>query len=216
MRLLNKITKTLCLLALFSVWVPEAASAKDFRTLGSTFEIKEEGFLSMVYRKLKSLDIGKEKSKMQEIARKKIEEPEVLVHITNSLEPREFTFDPTYTLEEDIKLPDGKILYSAGTKVNPLDHMEFDRVLVFLDAKDENQVRWLDRFLHNGPCSNKEVRIILTSGSPLKFGEILQRNVYFDQFGELTNKFRILHVPAVVSQNSGEKYLRIKEVKISG
>ena len=114
---------------LISILCAVCAEAKDFGKIGHTFEIKEEGFLAMIHRKLKNVDIEKEQIKMTEHARHKIEEPDAVVGITKAKAHRNFTFDPTYTLEKDIILPCGKLLYAAGTMVNPLEKMEFDRKL---------------------------------------------------------------------------------------
>lgn len=194
--------------------------AKDFGKMGHTFEIKEEGFLAMINRKLKNIDIEKEQTKMTEHARKKIEEPEAVFGITKATRHRYFTFDPTYTLEEDIKLPCGKLLHAAGTKVNPLEKMDFDRKLYFIDARDKTQLKWLkhevQKILPQLTEKNKEKRIILTGGRPIELMDELGIEIYFDQFGELTKKFGILHVPAVLEQEPDQKVLQIREVYIDG
>ena len=229
---------------LFCIFMSNSAMAKDFGKMGTTFEIKEEGFLAMIHRKLKNIDIEKEQAKMTEHARQRIEEPEAVFGITKAKQHRYFTFDPTYVLDEDIKLPDGKLLYAAGTKVNPLEKMDFDRKLYFIDARDKTQIKWLKHELQrispqlteknkenkekekttntntdinseNGTL-RQEHRIILVGGRPIELSNKLQTNIYFDQFGELTKKFGILHVPATVEQMPGEKVLQIKEVYIDG
>ncbi len=196
--------------------VQVTAEAKDFGKMGQTFEIKEEGFLSMIMRKLKSVDVTKQNEKMVDLARKKVEEPDPVPRITKTTKEESFTFDPTYVLQEDIQLPDGKLLYHMGTKINPLDHMEFDRKLYFIDARDEEQVDWLIDQLKNESLSTeaekKENRIILVGGRPLDLADKLNTEVYFDQFGELTGKFGIKHVPATVVQEKDSKVLIVREM----
>lgn len=46
---------------------------EDFGKRGMTFPIKEEGFVAMMIRKLKNLDLEKENKKMQALARDRVE-----------------------------------------------------------------------------------------------------------------------------------------------
>lgn len=196
------------LLLVFSLFVLET-SAKDLGKLGHIFEIKEEGFLSMIYRKLQNIDIEKYQKKITEITKNRIQEPGPLKGIRKTSVPRSFIFDPTHFVLEDIKLPNGEFLHKAGTKVNPLDHMDFDRKLFFIDSRDEEQVKWLKEALLN---TAGEIRVILVAGRPFDLSEELNLDIYFDQFGELTTKFGITQVPATVAQKNKEKFLRIEEI----
>lgn len=196
------------------------AEAKVFGKYGNSFEIKEEGFLEMIYRKLKAVDIEKEQQKMMEITKKRVEEPIPLDRIKEVRENREYRFDPTYVLDEDIKRPDGTIIYPAGTKVNPLDKMKFDRKLYFIDARKERQVEWLKAELEqeNKKSMEKdeskiEARVILVGGRPQELSMKLGREIYFDQFGELTGRFKIEYVPATLEQDG--KLLKIREIHIN-
>ena len=134
-------------------------------------------------------------------------------------ENRTFYFDPTYTLDEDAVLPCGKILHKAGTTVNPLEHMDLNRRLFFVDSREASQVEWLQEQLNNPLPEQKEPvedRIILVGGSVFKLKEILGQDhedkVYFDQAGELTKKFGIKAAPAVAEQEG--LMLKIKEIKL--
>jgi conjugal transfer pilus assembly protein TraW len=64
----------------------------------------------------------------------------------------------------------------------------------------------------NSSQSNLETRIILTGGKILELQEDMGRTLYFDQAGELTSKFDIKQVPALVVQNG--KKLKISEIRI--
>jgi conjugal transfer pilus assembly protein TraW len=96
------------------------ALAKDYGVSGHTFEIKEEGFLSMIYRKLGKIDLSEENKKMQQLAIKKVEQPTAVEGIKKAEKDQSFTFDPTYEVTEDIILPSVQVLYPLGTKVNPV------------------------------------------------------------------------------------------------
>jgi len=196
------------------------AEAKVFGKYGYSFEIKEEGFLEMIYRKLKTVDIEKEQQKMVDITKKRVEEPKPVDRIKEATKSTEYRFDPTYELDEDIKHPDGTIIYPAGTKVNPLDKMEFDRKLYFIDARRASQVKWLKAELeqHHSKdierAANKiEAKVILVGGRPQELSMELGREVYFDQSGELTGRFKIECVPATLEQDG--KFLKIREININ-
>ena len=59
---------------------------------------------------------------------------------------------------------------------------------------------------------SSDTKIILTGGRPLELERELANPIYFDQFGELTGRFNIAHVPAIVEQDG--KYLKVTELNI--
>lgn len=201
------------------ILICESVFAADLGKMGQTFKIMEEPFVEMMKRKLESVDMEKEKKKMQELARDRVENPVPVFGISEATEDRTFYFDPTYTLDQDAVLPCGKILHRAGTKVNPLEHLDLNRRMFFVDSRDARQVKWLQQQLQ-APLFEQETlvedRIILVGGSPFKIKEELFKTgeveVYFDQSGELTTKFAIKHSPAVAVQE-GLK-IRIDEIKL--
>lgn len=198
--------------------------AKDFGRRGHTFEVREEGFVKMLQRRLKDVNLEQHERKMQEIARKRIEEPSAIKGISRATRTTSYSFDPSYIVTEDIYLPCGKLLYPVGTSINPLEHMQWEGRIVFIDGRDSEQVVWArDSYIpltmelvreeeENMVSRNKNSRIVLTGGRPLKLEEELGVPIYFDQFGELTTKFNIVHVPAIVEQDG--KYLKVTEINI--
>ena len=200
-------------LLMLIVWsLSNIVLAKDFGKQGTTFDVKEEGFLAMIYRKLKSVNLEKEQGKMQQLARQRVEEPLPVEGLKRTEKEQSFTYDPTYILAEDVILPDGKLLYPAGTRVNPFDHVSLEKKLIFIDSRDLDQVEWFKQ-QEAKQVIREEDKLILVAGRPLDLGKELNREVYFDQAGVLTAKFRIEQVPAIVSQEG--KVLRIREIKIN-
>ena len=203
-------------------WVSGSVLGVELGKQGATYEVAEEGFVSMIKGRLASLDLQQHQEAMLRTAKRQVLEPAPVVGLRATSEPREFWYDPSFILTEDIKLPDGKILHKAGTKVNPLDHMVFARELIFIDGRSQEQVEWLKARLDGAEQKNKEktneennnleIRIILVGGKILELQEDLGRILYFDQAGELTNKFGIEQVPAIVVQDG--KQLKISEIKI--
>ena len=211
-------------------FVTEISYAADFGVIGQTFPITEESFIAMLKKRLDSVDIEKEQEKVQARAKEQIENPLPVSGITEATKYRVFYFDPSYTLDKDVVLPCGKILHKAGTKVNPLEHMDLNRRLFFIDGRKPKQVVWLKEQLDTKVLAQEqkepkaqreereqvEDRIILVGGSVFKLKEILGKDhedkVYFDQVGELTKKFGIKAVPALVEQEG--LVLKIKEIKL--
>lgn len=213
------------ILIIYKVIFIVEAHAMDFGKHGATYEVAEEGFVSMVKNRLSGLDLQQHQEEMLRTAKRQILEPAPVVGLRATSEPRKFWYDPSFTLTQDIKLPDGKILHKAGTTVNPLDHMVFDRELIFIDGRSQEQVEWLKTRLENAKAKNQEgnnhsaqnnnleIRIILVGGKILELQEDIGRTLYFDQAGELTNKFGIEQVPAIVVQDG--KRLKIKEITLN-
>lgn len=210
----------------------DIAGAIDFGTRGRSYEIEEQAFLEMIDQRLSAVDQNQLRQEMQERAKQRAKEPLPVEGIEQAEEGRVFYFDPSYVLEQDIYLPNRKLFYRAGIRVNPLEEMQklgmpLNRRMIFIDAREEEQIDWLKAKLamyrSESDKSSKqeqapiENRIILVGGRPFDVQEDLQADyedmfVYFDQGGALTGKLGIRTSPAIVSQ---EGYmLRIEEFVI--
>ena len=199
-----RVMRFLCLVIIS----PMSIFAKDFSIQGNIYQICEQSFLEMIDERLKKIDIPSAEQRIQEIAKAKIQTPTPIDYITRATETRSFQYDPTYILETDVILPSGEILHRAGTKVNPLDYIDWDGRLIFIDHRDKTQISWLKHYLVTD--SSGEHKIILTGGNPLALEEELGRKIYFDQQAILTSKFRIQHVPAILVRDG--KYLTVTEI----
>jgi conjugal transfer pilus assembly protein TraW len=192
------------------------ALAKDFGTRGHTYKIIEQPFLQMIDDRLQKVDIEAERKKMVEKTKDRIHNPQAVKGISPAAKSRIFYYDPTFTLDEDVVLPCGKILHKAGAKVNPLEHMQLNRRMFFVDSRKPEQVKWLKAQLNNPLPEQVEPvqdKIILVGGSPLKLKEEFDAEVYYDQQGALSTKFGIKHSPAIVQQDG--LLLRIEEIKLT-
>ena len=200
--------------------LPITASATDFGTHGASFKITEEPFIQMMKNRMEKVDIESEKDKIQKRAKYKVENPNPVKNIKPATKDRVFYFDPSYTLDKDAALPCGKILHKAGATVNPLEHMDLNRRMFFVDGRNQEQVDWLKEQLKTPSPKVKnqiiEDRVILVGGSVFKLKEELgdthADKVYFDQSGELTTKFGIKASPAILVQEG--LALKIEEIVI--
>lgn len=201
--------------------LPIKANATDFGTHGASFKITEEPFIQMMKNRMEKIDIESEKDKIQKRAKYKVENPDPVKDIKPATKDRTFYFDPSYTLDKDAVLPCGKILHKAGTRVNPLAHMDLNRRMFFIDGRNNEQIEWLKEQLKTPSPKVKnqiiEDRVILVGGSVFKLKEELGEQhadkVYFDQAGELSFKFGIKASPAIVMQEGLS--LRIQEISIT-
>lgn len=222
--------KTRYISALLLLVTSYIAIAKDFGIKGHVYAIEEQPFLQMIDERLQKVDMEKEKQKMQSLAKDRVENPRAVDGISNAEENKSFNWDPTYIVEKDIILPCGKLLHKAGTKVNPLDHMDFNRRLFVIDARNGAQVDWLKSKLKENLETNKikkasnqaefqklEDRIILVGGKPFDLADELKEEgidmtVYFDQIGEITGRFGIKYTPALAYQE--DKRIRIDQFNL--
>jgi conjugal transfer pilus assembly protein TraW len=202
-------------IVLYVFILSNSVSAKDFGNRGANYPVAEESILLMFQKKLGALDLKKEEERMRKAAEERVKNPAPVSGIVPAKETREFWHDPTYILTEDAVLPCGRVLYRAGTRVNPLDYMDLDRRLFFVDGREEKQVEWLkSRLLPDSSSGENKIedRIILVGGSPVELQDKLGFEVYFDQGGELTTRFGIRGSPAVAEQDG--KSLKIVEVAL--
>lgn len=209
----NKFFLGLHMILLFQICgIPLKVVAKDFGSVGNSFEIKEESFLEMIQRKLAKLDLRQEQEKMTQKATESAKEPKAVLSIKRASKNRNFIFDPTEILKKDIKYPNGKVMHKAGTKINPLDSISFDKELYFIDGSDRAQVKWLKSRLNQ--VKKKEKKIILVKGRIFDLEEEFGRKIYFDQFGYMSKKIGIKAVPAFAYQEANERVIRVIEYKI--
>lgn len=183
--------------------------AKDFGIEGHTYQIVEEDILELIKKRLAQIDLKSLNKKIQTKTREYIEKPTPVANITKAKEAQEYTYDPTYILNEDISDSKGKIIHHAGTKINPLEFTNLNERLLFIDGDDKAQVKLA---LNLTQKYENRLKIILIKGSPL----LLQREYkhkqiwfYFDQGGFITQKLSIKEVPALVEQEGMQLKIKI-------
>jgi len=219
--------KGLCFFSII-IFLGAGSFAADLGVQAQVFPIQEEAFTKMMQRKLANIDMEEHQSLMQRKVEERVKNPVPVAGIIPAREDRSFLHDPAYVLDEDIYLPCGKLLYKSGTRVNPLDHMDLERRIIFVDGRREEQKEWLAETLDNPVTTTLtdeygnerqvtlEDRVILVAGSPFKIMEELgvghKDKVFFDQKGELTTKFGINASPAIAMQE--KRFLRIEEIAI--
>lgn len=188
-----------------------SACASDLGVIGPVYSVAEPNFLEWLNTRLREKEASGELRRLQDAARQRaigrVNNPLPLDGITASDQPRTYYFDPTIELGRNWFLPDGRLLFAAGTRKNPLEVVSLSKLLLFFDARDAAQVaraRGLIDFYRG------RVKPILTGGSYMKLMRAWRIPVYYDQSASLTRRLGIAHVPALVSQEGLR--LRIDEL----
>lgn len=203
------------MVGLFSICLASnVVLAKELGKFGPEYEIKEQPFLEMIADRLENVDIESANKELEKRARAEVKRPKPYKILSRATANREYHFDPTITLQQDIKTTDGKVIAKKGTTVNPLEKVTFDRQLYFIDSDDGAQMNWLTEQLDAQEQNNNfnKQKVILTKGSPQEASKSLKRRCYFDQGGVLVRKFRIKALPAKLEQSG--KQLVINEYLI--
>lgn len=173
-------------------------SAADHGQMGETFPIIESDLLATIAARLRTLEasggIAALQRQMQEQAVASVRRPKPVAGLTPATTPREWLFDPSVVLEDDLVDAKGQLVAARGTRANPLDHVGLAQALVFVDGSDSAEVDWAVR-----RWSASAAKIVFVSGSPFDLMKPYQRRFWFDQGGTLTARFGIRHTPAVVS-----------------
>lgn len=183
--------------------------ARDFGQLGQTFPIAEADLLTTIEARLQRAQATGEMDRVNATFAKRVESkvrrPAPVAGITAAEEPRTWDYDPTITLEREIRDHKGQLIAAAGQRINPLDFVSIRQDLVFIDGDDSEQLAWATT-----RYTDLKAKIIFVRGSPVEQMTAKKRRFYFDQQGKLTSRFGIEHTPAVVTQAG--KVMRVSEV----
>ncbi len=188
------------------------AAATDLGRIGPAHPIGEPHLLDDIQRRLKEKERSGELQRLEEGARQRaarsVADPAPVPSLRTTTMARTFHYDPTLVLERNVVDDQGRVLFPAGTRRNPLEVVALSKRLLFFDARDARQVRRARRLIdeHGG-----RVKPVLVGGSYLDLMKRWRVRVYYDQDGALTRQLGIAQVPAMVSQEG--LLLRIDELE---
>ena len=192
---------------------PLPAQAVDLGVIGPTYEISEPHLLKMIEQRLRDKQRSGELQRLQDAARARgvdaVTKPAPVAGLRTTQHSRSFYFDPSFTLDRNVLDAQGRVLFPAGTRKNPLEVVALSKQLLFFDARDKRQVAQARELW---ATARGHLKPILTGGSYLDLMKSWQIPVYFDQQGLLTRRFGISQVPALVSQEGLR--LRIDELEL--
>lgn len=201
-----------CLAAVAGWPIAASLSAADHGQMGETFPIIETDLLATIEAKLRTLEasggIEALQRQMQQQAVASVRRPKPVDGLSAATSRREWLFDPSIVTEDDIRDTKGNLIAARGTRVNPLDLVQLNQELVFVDGNNAAEVDWALK-----TWSDLKAKIIFVSGSPFDEMKPRQRRFYFDQGGMLVGRFGIRHTPAVVS--SAGPALKVAEIPLA-
>ena len=187
------------------------ARAQDLGVIGPVYPIAEPSLLEVILGRLRAAEqdgtLARLQRDAQARARRAVDEPAPVAGLGRARQARHFHHDPSIVVQEAILDSDGRVIVAPGTVVNPLDTVRLSQALLFLDARDREQVEQARNLVD---ARRGQVKVILTGGSYVDLMRRWQRPVFYDQQGALTTKLGIRHVPALVTQDG--RRLRIDEL----
>lgn len=177
-----------------------ALLARDLGVTGPVYPIAEQDMLAAIDQRLKSLKESGELARIEEDAKARYnaysERPEGIT-LPRADKDRTYYVDPSVTVPYDIKDNQGRILYPAGTTVNPLEHTTLSKQLLFFDGDDPIQVEWARSIIER---ETVRIKLILVNGPIMTLMNDWRTRLYFDQHGELVKQLGIRAVPVIISQ----------------
>jgi conjugal transfer pilus assembly protein TraW len=183
----------------------------DLGTSGPVYPIQEPHLLEFIRNRLQEKERSGELKKLEEQASARgidaVTHPTPVAGIKPTESARSFYYDPTFTLDRNVLDDKGNLLFSAGTRKNPLEIISLSKHLLFFDGRDKRQVMRARELI---TFYSGRVKPILVGGSYLDVMKSWRTPVYYDQQGVLTRRFGIKQVPAIVSQEGLR--LRIDEL----
>lgn len=189
------------------------AQALDLGRIGPTYEIAEPHLLADIERRLQAKQHSGELQRLMEEARARsvatVRSPAAVSGVATARTARTFYVDPSFTLDRNVVDAQGRVMFAAGTRKNPLDVVSLSRRLLFFDGRDARQVLRARELMAAG---GSPIKPILTGGSYLDLMKAWRSPVYYDQQGVLVRRLGIQQVPALVSQEGSR--LRIDELVV--
>lgn len=204
------ILTTILLFLFFNVFIFSHAQsfAKDFGVNGTIYPIKEPDLALVFKNKLSQLEKSGKLAKIQKQWQDKTiagtKRPKPVEGLHKATQTREFIYDPSVTVKQDIRDHQGNLIAAKGKRINPFNFRNLPQHLLFIDADDKNQLAWAKK-----KAKAHSSMIILTNGGIVDLMKSEKIRLYFDQGGFLVKTFGIQAVPAIVYQEG--KVMKIRE-----
>ncbi len=130
-----------------AVLLCSGAGAADLGTIGPTYGIAEPHLLNFIEQRLRDKERSGELQRLTQEARARgidaVRQPQAVPGLRATETARTFYIDPSFTLDRNIVDAQGRLLFAAGTRKNPLDVVSMSKRLLFFDARDA--ARWRRR-----------------------------------------------------------------------
>ncbi len=186
----------------------------DLGKYGTTYEIAELDLIEVMKERASKLDGSKITDRMT----KQFWSNYKFTALTPADKDKEFTYDPSITVQEDIVTPDGKVIARAGQIFNPLDSIPFTKKIVVFNATRKNEVDYVLSLQRQSKKEGKGLILMTTEVQREAGWEHLQEvQSHFDYpvymlNANIAKRFHLMHTPTVVHANDdhfiiSEKYI---------
>lgn len=210
---MKALLETAAFAAILTLGMSTPIRARDHGTVGQTFPIAEADLLTTIETRLRTLEANGGIERMNKVfaerSEARIRRPRPVAGGCDASDAREWLYDPTITIDKDIRDPKGNLVAKAGHTVNPLDFVTMRQALVFVDGDSPEQMDWATK-----RYTDANAKIIMVNGSPIDAMTKRQRRFYFDQEGRLTGKLGVRHTPAVAEQDG--RVVKLSEIVLRG
>jgi len=177
-----------------------ASSGPMDLVVGETTEIREPDLLSIIEEKIEDFDGTEHVAAAKERAQEQMLRSSVQLPMSTT--NQSYLVDPTIHLNEDITLPDGRIVAHRGATINPLEFSPWQVQVVVFDSTSPWQVEQAARWAAEGKHVTKFITTELPSDSEdrRRLGETLGEHVYLvDELVAQRMDLRV--VPSLVVQD---------------
>ncbi|HCM9429395.1 TPA: type-F conjugative transfer system protein TraW [Enterobacter hormaechei subsp. xiangfangensis] len=204
----------LTLVLVLTTLATASVGAKDLGTWGHLWAPAEPDLLVFIQQRLESMEQSGEMKKLQDEAVERVKKnavrPAPVQGLTPAVRYRATVYDPTFTVAETITDMKGNVVARKGDRVNPLDKVPYNQTLFFIDGDNEDQVKWTKKQI----SGITDFKIILVNGNIRETSEALDEQIFFDQSGVLTAKFKFEHTPTRITRDG--RVLKIEEIPLTG
>lgn len=179
---------------------PISGYTKSLGSYGTIYQITEPDLVTVIKNKLSDYEKDGTIARLQQEGKERIinhiEHPDPIPGITTATRPRTWFIDPTFTESQPVVALNHTII-PKGFSFNPLQYGNLQHKYLFADGRDARQADMAIRFM----AMDVTNRVVLTGGSYADLSRKTHRQVYYDQGGNLTRRFGITEVPAILSQD---------------
>ena len=131
-------------------------------------------------------------------------QPASLHQLPRARVSRRFAVDMTYTLEQELRNEEGRVLYPQGFTFNPLEYVSLSGGLVVIDGGDTEQVAWFKASPYSG---NQRAKLLLSGGYASDLATALERPVFY-LTEAIAKRLRLQAVPSVVVEERQQLYVQ--------
>lgn len=184
----------------------ETSDDLDLGVKGNVWDIEEKDFVEEMKQRMAGIDF---KNKAQD-AYSNFWSNRTFHELPKATKDRSFSISPAYKVTRNIRLPKGSLPFEKGQVVNPLDHFDFNQMLIIFDATDPLQVKFAQQQIDDNPFAME--KLIATKLDGEKGWDELARlengfnRKVFMLDKNFASKFKIEHVPSTV-HSDGKKFI---------